>query len=178
MTAGTRFCSGGAGWRCWASWMGRSLFLLVLAAAMVMLASCDLFGDEEPDLVLSGGQTWSGRNWSVQLDGSEWTGCTVAVQLTITHSGGSVANFGYTDEETTGYLYVRDKYNEVFEPHKGLFWEKQFYEEKFYPNETRSGVVEYKIDSRAEQIQLYMTPDYAEEQVFSFDLGAVPDSCE
>jgi hypothetical protein len=156
---------------------GKPAFL-VLAAAMVVLPSCGLFGGE-PDVVVPGGQTWSGRNWIVQLDGAEWDGCTLSVKLTMTNTGGVVANFGYASSgDTVGYVYVANKYNEAFLPYKRWPWDTQFYEEKFYPNETRSGTVKYEIDPRSEEIRLLMVPYYEDAPMLSFDLGGVPATCE
>jgi len=150
----------------------------MLAAAMVVLPSCGLF-DGEPDVLVSGGQTWSGRNWEVVLDGGEWDGCTLKVDLTITNIGGVVANFGYASTgDSVGSLYVVDKYNETFQPYKRWPWDTQFYEEKFYPNDARSGTVTYEIDSRSEEVRLIMAPYYEDASLLSFDLGTVPSTCE
>ncbi len=178
MTWQTRFSGSRAGSRCSTARVSGSLMLLILAAAMVVLPSCDLFGDSEPDVVVSSSQSWSGRNWSVQLDGAEWDGCKLGAQLTITNTGSVIANFGHSDEEDVGYLYVVNTYNDTFEPYKLWPWEKQFYEEKFYPGESRSGTVEYEIDPRSEQIRMLMFPPFGEVQALLFDLGSVPDSCE
>jgi hypothetical protein len=145
---------------------------------MVALPACGAFGDDEPDVVVSGGQTWSGRTWFVQLDAAQWSGCTVAVEVTIMYTGGTVANFGFDHQDEVGSLYALNKYGEVFEPHKAWPWETQFYEEKYYPNETRSGEVKFEIDPRSEQLWLRMSPEFPEVQSLSFDLGAVPVSCD
>jgi len=152
--------------------------LVMLAAALVALPSCGWFGGE-PDVIVPGGQSWSGRNWIVELDGAEWDGCTLNVKLSVTNTGPVVSNFGFsTTGDSVGYFYMVNKYSQVFEPYKLWPWEKQFYEEKFYPNETRSGTVKYEIDSRSEEVRLLMVPSYEDAPMLSFDLGALPATCE
>ena len=157
------------------------LMILVLIAAFVIFPSCgisEVFEDGEPDLTVPGGQSWSGVNWIIELDGAEWDGCSINVKLTITNIGDTISNFGYTNEDSVGALYIRDKFGEAFSPHKLFPWSKQFYEEKFYPDESRNGSVEYEIDARSEQINMLMSPNYTGVQNLSFELGDVPGTCE
>jgi len=163
----------------------RSTSLLRLAVALpisimalFILCSCGLFGDGETDLIVTGGQSWSGRNWAVSFDEGRWEGCKLSLDITITNTGDSVATFGSSGEGDVGELYIIDKYSQVFHPDKLLPWEKHFYEEKFYPSETRSGTLAYNIDPRSEQVWLLMTPIFPEVSQLSFDIGNVPDSCE
>jgi hypothetical protein len=152
--------------------------LLVVSSIAVIFASCDLFGDDEADVIVPGGQSWSGRNWVITFDEAIWSGCKLSVDVSITNTGDIVATFGSIGEGETGKLYVVDKYSQTFDPDKLFPWEKQFYEEKFYPDETRSGTLEYDIDARSEHVWMMMSPNYPEVTQLSFDLGDVPDFCE
>lgn len=152
--------------------------LLIVSSIVVAFTSCDLFGDDETDVIVPGGQSWSGRNWVVSFDEARWEGCKLSVDVIITNTGEIVATFGSISEGETGKLYIVDKYSQAFDPDKLFPWEKQFYEEKFYPDETRSGTLEYNVDARSEQVWMMMSPNFPEVTQLSFDIGAVPDSCE
>jgi hypothetical protein len=155
-----------------------TVVLLIMIITSFLLGSCGFFDDGESDTIVTGGQSWSGRNWDVRFDEARWSGCRLSVDVTITNTGNNVATFGNYGEEDPGLLYVVDKFSQVFEPDKLWPWEKHFYEEKFYPNESRDGTLEYDVDARSESVWMMMTPIFPEVGQLSFDLGAVPDSCE
>ncbi|MCJ7522190.1 MAG: hypothetical protein MUP21_08250 [Dehalococcoidia bacterium] len=164
---------------CWStSALRLAVALLVTVMALFLWGSCGFFGDDETDLIVTGGQSWSGRNWVINFDEGRWEGCKLSLDITITNTGDSVATFGNSGEGDPGELYIIDKYSQVFHPDKLLPWEKHFYEEKFYPSETRSGTLAYNVDSRSENVWLLMTPIFPEVSQLSFDMGNVPDSCE
>ena len=129
-----------------------------------------------PDLVVVGGQSWGARNWFVTFDGAEWYRCTLLVHLTVNNTGTNVADFGHST--TAGYpytLYVVDKYGQKFYA-KGT-GAYDWYQQKFYPGEPKSGTLEFQIDPRSERVWL-QGPRWHNTPPCSFDLGNVPSACE
>jgi len=161
---------------------------LVLASAI----SCDLLSHPEtsltsnptvsaPNLTVVGGELWGEGNWFIAFDGAEWHGCTITVHVSITYHGDTVAVFGRDDIYNFGRsLLIYDKYGHVF---YSTYYETEgpwedWYQLKYYPDETRRGTVEFTVDPRSESIWLYIEGKYTGSPEEIFYLYDVPTSCQ
>ena len=153
-----------------------AVLIAIVGVAAVFLPDI-IPGAEEPDQVIPPGQSWSARNWFVAFDGAEWYDCTINVHITVTNTGNNVADFGHTT--TAGYpsiLYINDKYGQTFNAEDVGIWHA-WYQEEYYPGESKSGTLKFKIDPRSERVWLLGPHWYGHPQC-SFALGDLPSTCK
>lgn len=131
-----------------------------------------------PDAYVPAGQSWSEGNWAISFGGAEWYGCTIVMSISITYTGYDSAIFGQ-DREGSIYpstLYIRGGNTQQFyEDSYGTSW----YQQQYYPQETRSGTMQYEVGSQSGSVSLYIdgtsTQSYASAV---FDLGDTPGTCK
>jgi hypothetical protein len=116
-------------------------------------------------------------NWQFELRDSKWVDDFFVIDITITNLGPR-RNFGYGNLMNPGpELVVRDSTNKITEPwvatadpRKGEMFYLPVYFKEFYPNDSWSGNIKFKMNPNAKDIALLLTYHYHSEQYLLFNL--------
>lgn len=95
--------------------------------------------------------------WNYKLNNVIWDGNKVAMNIDVTNIGNEVLPFGGGLFPTDNKLCLVDSQNQIY-------WSKNdaegfipyFYNVKYYPNETKSGKLEFTVNSLSGECSLYL----------------------
>ncbi len=115
-------------------------------------------------------------NWQFKPRDNKWSGDFYEVDITITNLGDR-RNFGLANLRNPGpELAMRDNTNKITEPwipppdpRKGEFITLPGYTREFYPNESWSGSVKFKMNPYAKDLALLITWHYHSKQELLFN---------
>jgi len=131
-----------------------------------------------PDAVVPAGQSWAEGNWAISFGGAEWYGCTIVISVSITYTGYDSAIFGQ-DREGSIYpstLYIRGGNSQQFYEDSYV---TSWYQQQYYPQETRSGTLQYTVGPQSGSVSLYIDGTSTQSLPGEmFDLGNTPGTCK
>lgn len=111
------------------------------------------------------------EGWGISLDGGDWRGSSLTVKLTITNFGPRRTldphGFGYSMK-----LVAIDSTNKVVEAKGASFLGKSSYHKEYYPEESWSGSLSFKMSPYSGETKLYLTRFSGTRKCLLFNLGS------